>query len=102
MIVRVFTFQVAKKNQATLLKFMKQDGGWAMLGRIPHLRKACLLHNRNRKNEYVWITMWSSNAGLKRAIKSKAWQRLYAHEVESGVIFGGGYRRAHFDALLSI
>jgi len=73
-----------------------------MLGRIPHLRKAYLLHNRNRRNEYLWITMWSSDAGLKCAIKSTAWQRLYAHEVASGVIFGGGYRRAHFDALLSI
>lgn len=102
MVVRMFTFHVTRNNRSKLMRFMQQEGGWAMLGRIPHLRGAHLLRNQNRKNEYVWVTMWSSHPGLKRAIKSKAWQRLYAHEVESGVIFGKGYRRVHFDALLSI
>jgi len=102
MIVRVFTFRVSAKNQGKLLRFMKQGRGWAVLSRIPHLRGAYLLHHQNRKNEYLWITMWSSNAGLKRAMESKAWRRLYVSEVDSGVIFEGGYRRDHFDALLSI
>lgn len=102
MIARMFTFRVAQKNHSKLLKFMKQGGGWSMLGRIPHLRRAYLLHNQDRKNEYVWVTMWDSKAGLKRALKSNEWNQLHVHEVNSGVIFGGGYRRAHFDALLSI
>jgi hypothetical protein len=102
MIVRMFTFQVTKNNRSKLMRFMQQGQGWALLRRIPHLRGAYLLRNQKRKNEYVWITMWSSPSGLKHAIKSTAWKRLYAREVDSGVIFGGGYRRAHFEALLSI
>jgi len=84
-----------------MLTFMKREG-WDLLGRIPHLRGAYLLHNQNRKNEYIWVTIWTSKSGLNRAIKSKAWKRLYVQEVASGTIFTGGYRRAHYDALLSL
>jgi hypothetical protein len=99
MIVRIFTFQVAKKNQPKLIKFMQHDGGWGLLECIPHLRGAYLLNNRTHKNEFLWITIWTSQAGLNRAIKSNAWKRLYVREVESGVIFGGTYHREHFDVL---
>lgn len=93
-------FAVGKKNQPMLLKFMKEEGGWDLLRRIPHLRGAYLLHNRDRRTQYLWITIWSSSSGLKKAIQSQAWKRLYAKEVSSGVIFSGHYQRKHYDVLL--
>jgi hypothetical protein len=100
MIVRIFTFSVVRKNQAKLLRFMKQEGAWDLLRRIPYLRGAYLLRNRDRRTQYSWITIWSTSTGLRKAKKSLVWKRLYVREVRSGVVFSEHYTRTHYDLLL--
>lgn len=80
--------------------FMKREAR-RLLRRVPGCRAAYFLRNQARRNEYVWVTLWASDAARERAMQRKDWKDVARRE-EKGGFFGRRPRRVHYDVVFSL
>ena len=95
--VRVFRFRVPKKNERKMRAFMRGKP-LRLLRRVPGCRAAYFLRG-TRKQEYLWITVWTSDAARRRAMARKDWKALVREE-ERGGFFAGRHEASHYQVLL--
>lgn len=94
MTLRRFVFRVPRKRERAMVAFMRREA-LRLLRRIPACRAAYLLRGPNRKREYTWVTLWTSEAALQRALRRKDWQDVLRREEEAG-FFAGRPRTRHY------
>lgn len=109
MILRTFTFRVAKKKERTLVKFMRRPSSrearlgikspLQLLNSIPGCRAAYFTRSTERKGEYLWVTLWTSDAARRAAQRRKDWQAVV--EKEETQFFAGRPQARHYRVLLS-
>lgn len=98
MVVRLLRFRVPKKNKREMLVFMRRDPQH-VLHHSAGLQAAFFLREQGKKNEYAWITVWTSNTACRRAVRGYAWQDLLRREKASG-FFAAKPDARHYDVLL--
>ena len=96
MILRTFVFQASKSKRRTVTRFMRQRA-LRLLKRIPACRAAFFTRNPAKRGEYMWVTVWSSPAGLRRAQRRPDWKEVV--RIEEGDYFAGRPRHRHFEVL---
>ena len=79
MLVRMFGFRVRKGRERATESFMLRKA-MGVLKRIGGCRQAYFLRSREKKGEYMWVTVWASEAALKKAMGRKDWQALVKEE----------------------
>lgn len=97
MTLRTFVFRVQKKKQRTLVKFMRR-GALRLLRRIPACRAAYFMRSPERKGQYIWMTVWTSEAGRQAAMKRTDWKEIV--QEEESQFFGGRPQARHYRVLL--
>ncbi|MBI4466043.1 MAG: antibiotic biosynthesis monooxygenase [Acidobacteria bacterium] len=97
MVLRMFTFRANKGKERGLVGFMRRRA-LRLLRRIPACRAAYFLRNPERKGEYVWVTLWASEAGLRAARKRKDWKEIVREEESQ--FFAGKPQARHYQVLL--
>lgn len=97
MILRAFTFRVAKKKERALVGFMRREA-LALLKRIPGCRAAYFTRSLERKGEYLWVTLWRSDGARRAAQRRKDWQAVV--EKEESLFFAGRPQARHNQVLL--
>ncbi|MFQ5927460.1 MAG: antibiotic biosynthesis monooxygenase family protein [Terriglobia bacterium] len=100
MMLRTFTFRVPKKRERAMRAFMKREAR-RLLRRVPGCRAAYFLRNQARRNEYTWVTVWTSDAARERAMQRRDWKALVKREEQAG-FFAGRPRRVHYDVVLTL
>lgn len=100
MMLRTFTFRVPKKSARKMVAFMRREAR-RLLQRIPACRAAYFVRNQARKNEYMWVTLWTSDAARERAMRRKDWKNVATREEKAG-FFSGGPRHVHYDVVLTL
>ena len=96
MILRTFVFQASQSKRRTVTSFMRRRA-LRLLKRIPACRAAFFTRNPGRRGEYMWVTVWTSPAGLRRA---QRWpDRKEVVRIEEGDYFAGRPRHRHYEVL---
>ena len=95
MLVRMFQFRVKKRTEAAMRISMRRKG-LGLLKKAPGCLCAYFARGE-RKGEYVWVTVWTSESALKRAMAQRDWQALVAEEMER--FFAGKPRVQHYHVL---
>jgi hypothetical protein len=96
MLVRMFQFRVPKRKERAMRAFMRREAS-RMLRRIPSCRAAYFLKGEKR-GEYIWITVWTSDAARRRAMARKDWKDIVRREEKAG--FLGRHAAKHFTVVL--
>ncbi len=96
MILRTFVFQASQSKRRTVAAFMRRRA-LRLLKRIPACRAAFFTRNPGRRGEYMWVTVWTSNASLRAAQRRPAWKEVV--RLEEGDYFAGRPRHRHFEVL---
>lgn len=94
MLVRVFEFRVKKGGERAVAAFMRRKP-MALLRSIPSCRQAYFLRSREKRGVFLWVTVWTSPAALRRAMARKDWQALVKEETVS--VFAGRPKAAHWE-----
>lgn len=97
MTLRVFVFQAQKKRQRGLVRFMRRRA-LTLLRRIPACRAAYFTRNPERRGEYMWVTVWTSNAGVRAAQRRRDWKQVVREEETQ--FFARKPRAQHYQVLL--
>ena len=97
MILRIFRFRVRKKKQRAVLEFMRREP-LRLLRRTPGLRAAYFSCAQGQRREYLWVTLWTSEAARKRATQRKDWREL--DRWEEAEFFAGKPEISHYQVLL--
>jgi heme-degrading monooxygenase HmoA len=96
MILRTFVFEAKAAKRRTVAAFMRRRA-LPLLKRIPACRAAFFTRNPVRRGEYMWVTVWSSPAALRRAQRRPDWKEVV--RIEEGDYFAGRPRHRHFEVL---
>ena len=96
MILRTFVFEAKASKRRTVTGFMRRRA-LRLLKRIPACRAAFFTRNPARRGEYMWVTIWTSNAGLLAAQRRPDWKEIV--RIEEGDYFAGRPRHRHFEVL---
>lgn len=97
MLVRMFGFRVKKGRERAMVGFMRRQA-MGLLKRIGGCRQAYFLRQHEKKDEYVWVTVWTSEAARKKAMARQDWQALVAEETAR--FFAGKPRVAHYEIVV--
>ena len=95
MLVRVFQFRVKKGQDRAMRAFMRRKA-LGLLKKVPGCMCAYFVRGE-RKGEYVWVTVWTSDAARKRAVSRPDWIRLVWEETER--FFVGKPKVQHYEVL---
>ena len=98
MLLRTYRFRVPKKNERRMVAFMKREA-LPVLRRMPAIRAAFFLRSLEKKQEYMWVTLWTSEAARRRTAALPAWKALGQAEHKGG-FFSGAPEARHFQVLL--
>ncbi|MFQ5853619.1 MAG: hypothetical protein ACE5JU_23925 [Candidatus Binatia bacterium] len=111
MILQTIRFRVPKKRERAMVAFMRQEAR-RLLRRVPACRAAYFLGTAStslgagparkgpkRAGEYMWVTLWTSEAARKRAMRRKDWREVARQEEEAG-FFAGKPQARHYKVLL--
>lgn len=98
MLVRMFRFRAPEKKERGMVRFMRREA-LRLLRRIPACRAAYFLRG-DKKREYVWITIWVSDAARRRAMARKDWKEVVAREEKAG-FFAGRPQAGHYKVVLT-
>ena len=85
MLVRVFQFRVKKGRERATESFMLRKP-MGLLRQLAGCRHAYFLRNREKKGEYMWVTVWTNDAARKRAMSRTDWQALVKEEDRKSVV----------------
>ncbi len=96
MLVRVFEFRVKKGGERAVAAFMRRKP-MTLLRSIPSCRQAYFLRSREKKGVFLWVTVWTSPAALRRAMARKDWPALVQEETVS--IFAGKPKATHWEVV---
>ncbi|MCI0403160.1 MAG: antibiotic biosynthesis monooxygenase [Acidobacteria bacterium] len=97
MLVRMFQFRVKKGRGRAVQTFMRgRPLGW--LKRVPGCLCAYFTRGK-RKDEYVWVTVWTSEGAVKKAMARRDLQALVAEETER--FFAGKPEVTHYQVLVA-
>ena len=95
MLVRMFQFRVKKGRDRALRVFMRRKA-LRLLKKVPGCLCAYFARG-GKKGEYVWVTVWTSEAAPERAMARRDWQALVAEETKR--FFAGKPRVQHYEVL---
>ncbi len=98
MILRTYTFRVPKKNERKMVAFMKREA-LPVVRRMPAIRSAYFLRALKKKQQYMWVTLWTSEPARRRTAAHPAWKALGQAEHKGG-FFAGTPQARHFQVLL--
>lgn len=101
MLVRMFRFRVPKnpnagKKEREMVRFMRRKA-LRLLRWIPACRAAYFLR-ADKRREYIWITVWTSDTARRRAMARKDWKEIVAQEEKAG--FLGRHDAKHYQVVL--
>ena len=95
MLVRVFQFRVKKGQDRAMRAFMRRKA-LGLLKKVPGCMCAYFVRGE-AKGEYMWVTVWKSDAARKRAVSRPDWIRLVWEETER--FFAGKPKVQHYEVL---
>lgn len=108
MILRAFTFRVHKREERRLVGFMRRPSSrlarlgikspLELLKSIPGCRAAYFTRSVERKGEYLWVTLWTSDAARRAAMRRRDWQEVVRQEKSQ--FFAGRPQARHYQVLL--
>jgi hypothetical protein len=96
MLLRTFAFRVPKKKERAMAAFMRTRA-MRLLRRLPACRAAYFLRNARRRGDYVWVTLWTSDAARARTMQREDWKKLVKEE--SARFFSGKPKITHYQVL---
>jgi heme-degrading monooxygenase HmoA len=96
MLVRMFQFR-AKKGTAAAVKAFMRKKPLRLLKRVRGCLRAYFTRSEG-KGEYVWVTVWTSERAIKRAMGRPDWKGLVAEETRR--FFAGKPKVRHFEVLV--
>lgn len=97
MTLRTFVFRAKKNKQRSVVRFMRRRA-LPLLRRIPACRAAFFTRNPKRQGEYLWVTVWTSDAAVRAAQQRRDWKQVVREE--EGEYFTGRPQARHYAVLL--
>ena len=95
MLVRVFEFRVKKGRELAVQTFMRgKPVRW--LKKAPGCLRAYFTRGQ-QKGDYIWVSVWTSAAAVKRAMARRDLKALVAEETER--FFAGKPKVRHYQVL---